>query len=527
MSVCREVSITRVLIVCLFAVLAMFQLTAFAQETTPRAEIFAGYSWLDPGGRLPALGYDVSGNPNFNVPGIPKGWGLAGTYNLNRWFGLTADLGGHYSDEVKVHPVLFGPQLKARGENMSVFGQVLAGLAHIEPGNGTETKTPFAFSLGGGIDLQPWERFGFRLIQANWIRTHYNPDDAVRNFAWNSTRLQTGLIFNLGAIEKPLPVSAACAAEPTEVMAGEPVRVRLTPSNFNPKRTLSYSFKATGGKVTPKEATAEVDTTGMAPGNYTITGRVQDDRTGKKQQFAECNSNFTIKEPPKNPPTITCSANPATVRVGDPITVSSQANSPDGRPITYSYTTTAGRVTGSGAQVQVDTAGAQAGPVTVTCTATDDRGLTANSNATAAIEEPPPPPPQASKINEITYPDTTKPARVDNAAKAILDDVALRLQREPDAKAVVVGYEDPEEAKLAKRARIKDMAAQRAVNTKQYLVEDKGIDPTRIEVRKSSEAGSKSEVWIVPAGANFTMENTTVVDENVVKPPKTPARRTR
>jgi outer membrane protein OmpA-like peptidoglycan-associated protein len=213
--------------------------------------------------------------------------------------------------------------------------------------------------------------------------------------------------------------------------------------------------------------------------------------------------------------------------VGDPITVSSQANSPDGRPITYSYTTSAGRVTGSGAQVQIDTAGAAAGPVNVTCTATDDRGLTANAPATAAIEEPPPPPPQASKINEITYPDTTKPARVDNAAKAILDDVALRLQREPDAKAVVVGYEDPGEAPLAKRARVKDLAAQRAVNTKQYLVEDKGIDPTRIEVRKSSEAGSKSEVWIVPAGANFTMENTTVVDENVVKPPKTPARRTR
>jgi outer membrane protein OmpA-like peptidoglycan-associated protein len=283
--------------------------------------------------------------------------------------------------------------------------------------------------------------------------------------------------------------------------------------------------------VQSTEASATVDTAGLAPGNYTVAGRVNDNRKGKNQAVAECTANFTVKEPPKNPPTITCSANPATVRVGDPITVTAQGNSPDGRPITYSYTTTAGKVNGSGAQVQVDTAGAQAGPVTVTCTATDDRGLTANSNATANIEEPPPPPPQASKINEITYPDTKKPARVDNAAKAILDDVALRLQREPDAKAVVVGYEDPStEAKLARTARIKDLAAQRAVNTKQYLVEDKGIDPSRIEVRKSSQPGSKSEVWIVPAGANFTMEGTTVVDENVVKPPKTPkapARRSR
>jgi outer membrane protein OmpA-like peptidoglycan-associated protein len=492
-----------------------------AQEITPKTEIFAGYSWLDPGGRLPAIGYDISGNPNFNVPGIPKGWGLAGTYNFNKWFGLTADLGGHYGDAVKVHPVLFGPQLRLRGEQISAFGQVLAGFSHIEPA-GTPVKTPFTYALGGGIDLQPWQKIGIRIFQVDWLRTQYNPDDAVRNFRWNGTRIQGGLVFNLGQIEKPLPVSAACAAQPTEIMAGEPVKVTVTPTNFNPKRTLSYTYNATGGKVSGTETTATVDTNGLAPGNYTVTGKVTDDRKGKNQAVAQCTANFTVKEPPKNPPTISCAANPTSVKVGDPITVSSQANSPDGRPITYSYTASAGRVNGSGAQVQVDTAGAQAGPVTVTCTATDDRGLTANSTATANIEEPPPPPPQASKINEITYPDTKKPARVDNAAKAILDDVALRLQREADAKAVVVGYEDPSEAKLARAARVKDLAAQRAVNTKQYLVEDKGIDPSRIEVRKSSDAGSKSEVWIVPAGANFTVQNTTVVDENVVKAPKAP-----
>src|SRR5919112_276335 len=130
MSVRREVGFVRVLLVCLIVGFALVPLTV-AQETTPRAEIFAGYSWLDPGGRLPQIGYDISGNPNYDVPGIPKGWGLAGTYNFNRWLGLTADLSGHYGDNIKVHPILFGPQLKLRGEQISAFGQILAGISHI------------------------------------------------------------------------------------------------------------------------------------------------------------------------------------------------------------------------------------------------------------------------------------------------------------------------------------------------------------------------------------------------------------
>ena len=33
------------------------------------------------------------------------------------------------------------------------------------------------------------------------------------------------------------PVTAACTAQPTEVMEGEPVKVTATGTNFNPKHT--------------------------------------------------------------------------------------------------------------------------------------------------------------------------------------------------------------------------------------------------------------------------------------------------
>jgi len=95
---------------------------------------------------------------------------------------------------------------------------------------------------------------------------------------------------------------------------------------------------------------------------------------------------------------------------------------------------------------------------------------------------------------------------VDNEAKACLDEVALDLQRLPDAKAVLVGSSNAKEkedtAKEAKRAlknknvKVVDMAAQRAVNAKEYLVTDKGIDASRIKRRTSATTvRSRKTTW--------------------------------
>ncbi len=118
-------------------------------------------------------------------------------------------------------------------------------------------------------------------------------------------------------------------------------------------------------------------------------------------------------------------------------------------------------------------AGAPAGPITVNGTVSDDRGLTASCSSSVNVEVPPPPP-TASKLNEINFPDKKKPARVDNAAKAILDDVALKLQRDADAKAVVIGFADAEELKKKTN---KDLAAERAYHTKQYLATERVLTP--------------------------------------------------
>src|SRR6185312_12728820 len=207
--------------------------------------------------------------------------------------------------------------------------------------------------------------------------------------------------------------------------------------------------------------------------------------------------------------------------------ITAEGKSEDNRPLTYKFESSAGTISGNGPQATLNTQGAQPGPVTVTCTATDDRNLSANTQTTVTVEAPPPPPPpppQASKINQIDFPNPVKPWRVDNTAKAILDDVALRLQREPDARLVIVGSQDPTEKR-------KNLAAERAVDAKLYQTNDKGIDPNRIECRSGGTAGKVAEFWIVPAGATY-QGTEPVVDENQTKPipdhpapKKAPARR--
>jgi hypothetical protein len=71
-----------------------------------------------------------------------------------------------------------------------------------------------------------------------------------------------------------------------------------------------------------------------------------------------------------------------------------------------------------------------------------------------------------------------------------------------------------------KHAKLEEFAGERAVNTKYYLVAERGIDASRISVATGTKDGQTVEDYLVPAGANFAedVNGTTPVDENVVKP---------
>jgi OmpA family len=507
-------SIALAFALCLSGVLATAQ-----ANVQPKDEIFGGYSWLHPNGSVD-FGYKVDD--------IAKGFDFSNVYYLPSAhnLGILLDGSGHFGDDTSVGYILGGLQYKYHTETFAPFLRVFAGTARIDPPTYISQWRPAA-GAGVGLDINVGHNLAIRLAQVDYIYTNYHPQFADFNRSWDSIRVAAGLVVNLGNYYTPA-LAATCSVQPTEVMAGEPVTVTATGTNFNPKHTITYAWTTNGGKLeTTNAQSAKIDTTGVAAGSYTANATLTDAKM-KKMNSATCSAVFTVK--PMNPPQVTCSANPATVQAGTPSTITANATSPDpGVTISsYTYTASSGTISGTGTTATLDTAGTAPGPINVNVTATDSRGLTGNCTTEVTVEAPPPAPEVSARtpIQFIKRPHQRYiPWRVDNEAKAILDDDASALKNDPNAKLVIVGYADGEPQPMegiGKKRHKMDLAAQRAVNAKAYLVQQQGIDPSRIEVRQGTGKDHVADIFWVPQGANTAtsslLQGTTPVDEATVKP---------
>jgi outer membrane protein OmpA-like peptidoglycan-associated protein len=199
---------------------------------------------------------------------------------------------------------------------------------------------------------------------------------------------------------------------------------------------------------------------------------------------------------PPQPPTINCSASRPTIQVGENSNITCNATAEEGHTLSYNYTASSGQISGRDRRATL-TASAP-GPITVTATAVDDRNLSAQATVNVDVEAPAAPEAPAaaatpSLLNELTF--KVNSTYVDNRAKAVLDDDALRLQRDATSTLALEGSANPSESEA--------LALQRAENAKTYLTRSKGIDPSRIQTRAAqSKTGAKVGVILVPAGAS-------------------------
>jgi hypothetical protein len=148
-----------------------------------------------------------------------------------------------------------------------------------------------------------------------------------------------------------------------------------------------------------------------------------------------------------------CSANPSTVNPGDPSTITANGVSPQNRPLTYSYSASAGSISGNTSTATLSTSGVAPGTITVTCNVVDDKGQTASQQTTVTVSAPTPPPPvTTTSLCTINFDrDKKRPTRVDNEAKACLDDIALTAQRQADAKLAITATRSRSERQEARR----------------------------------------------------------------------------
>jgi hypothetical protein len=343
-------------------------------------------------------------------------------------------------------------------------------------------------------------------------------------------------VFRIGSIVPPPPVTLACSASPATIFPGDPVTITAIAGNLDPKDSTVYTWSGVAGlKNNGTTATLDSAATGaLTAGAYTVKGEVKEGKAGKEGlkpgETADCSATITVKA--FEPPTVSCSASPSTINPGATSTITAVGVSPQNRPLTYSYTAVSGTIGGTGTTATFNSTGAPTGAVGITCNVSDDKGQTASANTTVTITAPyVAPAPHTQALCSISFSkDEKRPTRVDNEAKACLDQVALDLQNSADAKAVVVGESDAKEKEATakeekaamkhKHIMVVDSAAERAVNTKEYLVTEKGIDPSRVTVATGTTDGQTVEDYLVPAGASFSVDvmGTTPVDETVVKP---------
>ena len=353
--------------------------------------------------------------------------------------------------------------------------------------------------IGGGIDFKLTRLIWWRVIEADWMPSahHFDglfPSNLTRVNA-QSVRFRTGLLFNVHYPENK-PVGATVSVQPAEAMVGEPLTATSSATGFNPKHSLTYDWSSTCGKITGKGETASIDTNGASGGSCTATVKVTDPRA-KQNNVASASSNFTVKEPPKNPPTMACAASPTSVQAGTSVNVSCTCSSPDNVPVSVSnYTASAGTISGSGNTATLNTTGANPGKITVNASCSDQRGLNTPATTEVSIENPPPPPPvspevraleQRLALHSIYFP-TAQPTPANlkgglvKSQQAILialaADFKKYLESKPDAHLILEGHADPRGSAEYNQA----LSERRVARTKSFLLEQ-GVPAGSIETK--------------------------------------------
>jgi outer membrane protein OmpA-like peptidoglycan-associated protein len=493
-----------VALLAMFALLCALASPAAAQnQPVPKWELYGGYSFFDPGanitGTLPGALLPLTSRLESN----PRGAGVSITYNIDQWIGLTLDTSTHWGsgeitlpkriDDTAFSSLSFGPKITLRHERFAPFLEVLVGDHRLMP-DAFHDVDKLGVMIGGGLDVNLSRHVALRLIRADYVLSNYRyGNSGVPSTEIRGLRAQTGLVYMFGGGEPPAPPTAACSVQPSEVFAGETVTATARGSNFNPKRTVKYDWNGTGVKVAGSDASVQIDTTGLQLGSYAVTANLNE---GGKHGFASCSARFTVKEP--HPPVISCLADPERVRTGGNSTIHSTASSPDGRRLIYSYTSSAGEVSGNGDTVTLNTRDAQPGRITVTCNVNDDRvpPLTASSTTSVLVEAPPPPPAPAPEIKQLEaklalhsiYFPTARPTAenpegglVDSQAeilKALAEDFKSYLKYKPDAHLILGGHADPRGSAEYN----KGLTQRRVDRAKNFLVEH-GVPGDHFETR--------------------------------------------
>lgn len=226
---------------------------------------------------------------------------------------------------------------------------------------------------------------------------------------------------------------------------------------------------------------------GMEDNNCPVGGFVQigfaSDRAKPKEP---------VIPPPPPIPDVVCSAEDLTIGVGEFTRVRVDVTDPLGGELTYEWTTSGCRIEADGNEAVFYSDECEPGSYAVNVVVTNSGGYSNQCGVLIKVEITEP----EMRLVKLDLPMVPfqKGTRVDNVAKAILDDIAVKIQEYPGVTVELVGHADS----VGSEAANEKIGMTRAENVKKYLVERHNIEPDRFEVSSKGETE--------PVGDNTTAE---------------------
>jgi outer membrane protein OmpA-like peptidoglycan-associated protein len=270
--------------------------------------------------------------------------------------------------------------------------------------------------------------------------------------------------------------------------SGDVVAVRGQASDPDNDR-LTYSWTATGGTVEGSGPEVRWNSSGSAPGTYTVKLRVDDGRGGT----ADCSVGMRVEPRPNRPPTMSCSADRSSMVVGERVQITATASDPDNDPLTFSWRTSGGQIFGSGSSVRLVTSDLAPGRYTVTGRVDDGRGGTADCSVNLDVQAPPQ---DTAIIEELEkrlelhsiyfptaqptalHPDTGLVVSQQNILRTLADDFKKYLTFNPNAHLILEGHADQRGSVEYNNA----LTERRVARSKSFLVEQ-GVPEASIKTR--------------------------------------------